>query len=58
MLLHEQQLFAISPMLADAQAVLLEPSAVAVHAVLRRLPRAGERVLIIGDCTPHICSPV
>ncbi len=51
MLLHEQQLFPISPMLADAQAVLLEPSAVAVHAVLRRLPRAGERVLIIGAGT-------
>src|SRR5262249_35110291 len=33
------------------QAVLLEPSAVAVHAVLRRPPRAGERILIIGAGT-------
>jgi len=51
MLLHEQQLFRISPNITDAQAVLLEPSAVAVHAVLRRLPQAGERVLIIGAGT-------
>ncbi len=51
MLLHEQQLFRISPTLSDAQAVLLEPSAVAIHAVLRRLPEPGERVLIIGAGT-------
>jgi hypothetical protein len=35
----------------DEQAVLLEPTAVAVHAVLRRLPRAGEKVLVIGAGT-------
>jgi threonine dehydrogenase-like Zn-dependent dehydrogenase len=51
MLLHEQQLFAIPPSISDSQAVLLEPSAVALHAVLRRLPSAGERVLIIGAGT-------
>src|SRR5438552_8090701 len=51
MLLHEQQLFRISPNITDAKAVLLEPSAVAVHAVLRRLPQAGDRVLIIGAGT-------
>jgi 2-desacetyl-2-hydroxyethyl bacteriochlorophyllide A dehydrogenase len=51
MLLHEQQLFRISPTLHDEQAVLLEPTAVALHAVLRRPPQAGERVLIIGAGT-------
>jgi 2-desacetyl-2-hydroxyethyl bacteriochlorophyllide A dehydrogenase len=51
MLVHEQQLFRIPPEMEDEQAVLLEPTAVAVHAVLRRLPRAGEKVLIVGAGT-------
>jgi NADPH:quinone reductase-like Zn-dependent oxidoreductase len=48
MLVHEQQLFRVPTALTDEQAVMLEPTAVALHAVLRRLPRHGERVLIIG----------
>ncbi len=51
MLVHEQQLFRIPPEMNDEQAVLLEPTAVAVHAVLRRLPQPGEHVLIIGAGT-------
>ena len=51
MLLHEQQLFRVPPDISDTQAVMLEPSAVAVHAVLRHLPQAGDRVLIIGAGT-------
>ena len=51
MLLHEQQLFRIPAAMSDEQAVLLEPSAVAVHAVLHRLPHPGEHVLIIGAGT-------
>jgi NADPH:quinone reductase-like Zn-dependent oxidoreductase len=51
MLVHEQQLFRISPEMNDEQAVLLEPTAVALHAVLRRLPRPGDNVLIIGAGT-------
>ncbi len=51
MLLHEDQLFRVPSDISDAQAVLLEPSAVAVHAVLRHLPQAGDRVLIIGAGT-------
>lgn len=51
MLLHEQQLFRISPEMSDEQAVLLEPSSVAVHAVLRHLPQPGDNVLIIGAGT-------
>jgi 2-desacetyl-2-hydroxyethyl bacteriochlorophyllide A dehydrogenase len=51
MLLHEQQLFRVPDELTDAQAVLLEPSAVATHAVLRHLPQTGDKVLIIGAGT-------
>jgi 2-desacetyl-2-hydroxyethyl bacteriochlorophyllide A dehydrogenase len=51
MLLHEQQLFAIPEEMDDEQAVLLEPTAVALHAVLRRPPQPGEKVLIVGAGT-------
>lgn len=51
MLVHEQQLFRIPTEMEDDQAVLLEPTAVAVHAVLRRMPRPGEKVLIVGAGT-------
>jgi 2-desacetyl-2-hydroxyethyl bacteriochlorophyllide A dehydrogenase len=51
MLVHEQQLYRISPEMSDEQAVLLEPSAVAVHAILRRLPQPDEHVLVIGAGT-------
>ncbi|MBW3621187.1 MAG: zinc-binding dehydrogenase [Actinobacteria bacterium] len=34
--------------LDDRSAVLAEPTAIATHAVLRNLPRAGDRVLVIG----------
>lgn len=51
MLLHESQLYRLPSELSDEQAVLLEPTAVALHAVLRRIPRSGEHVLIIGAGT-------
>ncbi len=51
MLLHELQLFAVPDALTNEQAVLLEPTSVAIHSVLRRLPQAGERVLVIGAGT-------
>jgi 2-desacetyl-2-hydroxyethyl bacteriochlorophyllide A dehydrogenase len=51
MLLHEQQLFRVPQGMSDEQAVILEPTAVAVHAVLHRVPEAGERVLIMGAGT-------
>ncbi len=53
MLLSERQLFRIPPDVSDEQAVLLEPSAVAVHAVLHHIPRPGEHVLVIGGRTGH-----
>ena len=48
MLLPEQQLFRLPATISDEQGVVLEPTAVAIHAVLRRLPQPDERVLIIG----------
>jgi threonine dehydrogenase-like Zn-dependent dehydrogenase len=38
--------------LSDAQAILIEPAAVALHAAWRRPAEAGERVLVLG------CGPI
>ena len=51
MLLHEQQLYRVPETLTDEQAVMLEPAAIAMHAILRHLPQPGDRVLIIGAGT-------
>ena len=51
MLLHELQVFRVPDELSDEQAVMIEPSAVALHAVLRHLPQPGENVLIVGAGT-------
>ena len=51
MVMHRSQPFRIPPGLTDDEAVLLEPTAVAVHAVMRRVPEPGERVLVIGSGT-------
>ena len=48
MVMHRTQPFRIPASLADEQAVLMEPTSCAVHAVMRRSPRPGERVLVIG----------
>ena len=41
-------LLPVPPVLADEQAILVEPCAVAIHAAWRRPPEAGERVLVLG----------
>jgi threonine dehydrogenase-like Zn-dependent dehydrogenase len=51
MVMHRTQPFRIPPGLTDDEAVLLEPTAVAVHAAMRRTPRPGEKVLVIGSGT-------
>jgi 2-desacetyl-2-hydroxyethyl bacteriochlorophyllide A dehydrogenase len=51
MLVHESQVFRVPDELSNEQAVLIEPASVALHAVLRRLPRPGDQVLIIGAGT-------
>jgi threonine dehydrogenase-like Zn-dependent dehydrogenase len=45
---HESEVFNVPDDLTDDQAVLVEPASVAVRAVLRRRPKSGERVLVIG----------
>jgi threonine dehydrogenase-like Zn-dependent dehydrogenase len=51
MVAHARQLFRIPDAVPNERAVLLEPTAVAVHAVLRRLPQPGDHVLVIGGGT-------
>lgn len=48
MVAHADQLFRIPDAVPNERAVLLEPTAVAVHAALRRLPQPGDHVLVIG----------
>ena len=48
MVAHESQLFVAPASMSDERAALAEPLAVGVHAVARHMPRAGERVLVIG----------
>ncbi|HDP80711.1 MAG TPA: hypothetical protein ENN21_07705 [Spirochaetes bacterium] len=45
---HRSQLIRVPPSMPDEIAVMLEPAAVSLHAVLKRPPRKGERVLVIG----------
>ena len=47
-IVHERQLFLVPDGLSDEQAALLEPTAFAVHAAMRRLPQHGEKALVIG----------
>ncbi|MBC7237898.1 MAG: alcohol dehydrogenase catalytic domain-containing protein [Chloroflexi bacterium] len=45
---NESQLYPVPEGLSDDQATLLEPLSVAVRTALRRLPLAGEKVLVVG----------
>ena len=49
MVLHESQVHPVDDALGDDRAVLIEPFAVAVHAVLGARPRSDARVLVIGS---------
>lgn len=46
---HESQVYRVPDAIDDEQAVLVDPTAGAMHAVLRRLPEESERVLILGS---------
>lgn len=48
MVMHRSQPFRLSASLPDHQAVLMEPTSCAVHAVMKRPPLPGERVLVVG----------
>lgn len=45
---HESEIWPVPDALTDDQATLVEPLACGVRAVLRRPPRPGERVLVVG----------
>lgn len=45
---HESQLYRVPDDVDDSQAVLVDPVAGALHAVLRRPPADGETVLVLG----------
>ncbi|MBI9085281.1 MAG: alcohol dehydrogenase catalytic domain-containing protein [Desulfobacterales bacterium] len=45
---HRSQLVKVPDLVSDDQAVLVEPAAVSLHAVLRSPPKPGDRVLVIG----------
>ncbi len=51
MLAHESQLHPVPDGVSDELAVLTEPYAIALHAVLRRPPLPGEKVLVLGAGT-------
>ncbi len=48
---HELRFFKVPDDIRDEQACLIEPGAVGVRAVLRRPPKAGDRVLVVGAGT-------
>ncbi len=45
---HESEVWPVPEDLTADQAAMIEPTAVALHGVLRRPPAAGEQVLIVG----------
>jgi len=48
---HRSQLIKVPDEIPDDIAVLIEPSSVSLHAVLKRPPMEGEKVLVIGGGT-------
>jgi len=48
MVVDEHQLFRPPASLTDEEVALIEPAAIAVHAVLRAVPQPGDRVLVLG----------
>ncbi|HEX6972356.1 MAG TPA: alcohol dehydrogenase catalytic domain-containing protein [Limnochordia bacterium] len=55
MIAHDSQVFRLPHSLPDRVAVLVEPLAVAVHAVLRRPPAPGSHILVLGCGTIGLC---
>jgi threonine dehydrogenase-like Zn-dependent dehydrogenase len=53
---HQSQLVAVPDSVSDEAALLAEPFAVALHAVLRNAPKDGQTVLIIGAGVIGLCT--
>jgi len=45
---HRSQLIKIPDSISDDTAVMIEPTSVSLHAVMKRPPRKGERLLVLG----------
>lgn len=48
MIVHRSQVYSVPDDIPDERAVLTEPYAIAVHAVLRKVPPPGSKVLVLG----------
>ncbi len=46
---HETEVYQAPEWMNDDQAVMVEPFAVAVHTVLKRLPKPGQQGLVVGS---------
>ena len=55
-LTHETSVFAVPDELNDDQALMVEPLSVGVRAVLRRTPKTGDYVLVLGSGTIGLCT--
>jgi len=53
---HRSRVYPVPAGVSDDAAVLIEPFAVALHAVLTIAPAAGERVLVVGSGTLGLCT--
>lgn len=53
---HRSQLLAVPEQLSDEEAVLTEPFAVSLHAVLRNMPGPDDTVLVIGGGVIGLCT--
>ncbi|MFO7965184.1 MAG: alcohol dehydrogenase catalytic domain-containing protein [Desulfobacterales bacterium] len=50
-LAHQSQLIKVPDDVPDEAAVMIEPASVSLHSVLRRPPKEGEKVLVVGAGT-------
>jgi 2-desacetyl-2-hydroxyethyl bacteriochlorophyllide A dehydrogenase len=55
MVAHESQAVKIDDDISDSEAVMIEPYACAVRAVLKQIPHDGDKVLVIGAGTIGLC---
>ncbi len=55
MVAHRSQAVKIDDSISDSEAVMIEPYACAVRAVLKKVPQGGDKVLVIGAGTIGLC---
>ncbi len=53
---HKSQLLTLPPSVSDEDAVMIEPFAVALHAVMRNYPHHEDTVLVLGAGVIGICT--